>query len=403
MWKQVVIALAVIGVVAATACKSSGTKAQVFGVQVDGKASGFAATFAAYFPNDVQAHPGDTVQFTSVFSGEPHTVTLGKDVDDIFALFAKACPNGGVHDPNCQNGPPAQYADQANAANAKLPQLLPNGPGDAVQAAAQPCFLATGDAPSDGKACTAAQMQPQPAFDGTQTYYNSGYLPDQAVFSVKLAANIAPGTYNYYCLLHREGMAGTITVVAKSTKVPTPAEATKKGTDELAALAAKLKPAFDKLASLTPDTALAGTGAEGLFEAAVNEFGPKEIDIPVGGSATWTIVGIHSISFNAPADAEPLLVKSADGSYHVNQKGPAPAGGPGQPQPDPNAPPPDPNAPPTLIDAGSWDGQGFHSSGFIQAFGPPAVQYKLTFTKAGTYKYDCLIHPNMEGTVKVGP
>jgi plastocyanin len=399
MWKQVVIALAVVGVVAATACKSGGTKAQVVAVQVDGKTTGFAATFDVYFPNEVQAHPGDTVQFTSVFTGEPHTVTLGKDVDDLFALIAQACPNG-VHAPPCDQGPPAQYAAQDDTLNAKLPQLLPNGPGDAPQAAAQPCFLATGDVPSDGSACPAAQMQPQPAFDGTQTYYNSGYLPDQAVFSVKLADNVAPGTYHYFCLLHREDMSGTITVVAKATKVATPAEVTKKGTDNLAAMAAKLKPEFDKLASLTPDTAQAGSPPD---VTQVNEFGPKEIDIPVGGSVTWTIKEIHSISFNAPTDAEPILTKSSDGSYHINQTGAAPAGGPGQPAPDPNAPPPDPNAPPTVIDAGSWDGQGFHSSGFIQAFGPPAVQYKLTFTTAGTYKYDCLIHPNMEGTVKVGP
>jgi plastocyanin len=403
MWKQVVIALAVVGVVAATACKSGGTKAQVFAVQVDGKATGFAASFIAYFPNDVQAHPGDTVQFTSVFSGEPHTVTLGKNVDDVFALLAKACPNGGIADPNCQNGPPAQYADQANALDAKLPALLPQGPGDAVQAAAQPCFLATGDAPSDGSACKAAEMQPQPAFDGTQTYYNSGFLPDKAVFSVKLAANITPGTYHYYCLLHREGMSGTITVVAKATKVATPAEVTKKGTDDLAAMAAKLKPAFDPLASLKADTAQAGALSQDVQEAVVDEFGPKEIDIPVGGSVTWTVLGPHTISFNAPTDAEPILTKSADGSYHVNQKGAPPAGGPGQPAPDPNAPPPDPNAPPTMIDAGSWDGTGFHSSGLIVSFPPQLYAYKLTFTKAGTYKVDCLIHPNMEGTVKVGP
>ena len=28
--------------------------------------------------------------------------------------------------------------------------------------------------------------------------------------------------------------------------------------------------------------------------------------------------------------------------------------------------------------------------------------FKLTFSKAGTYTYKCLIHDGMEGTVKVG-
>src|ERR1700675_1395258 len=114
MWKQVLIALAVVGVVAATACSGgSKAKAQVFAVQVDGKTTAFAASFIAYFPNEVDAHPGDTVQFTGAFTGEPHTVTLGKDVDDVFALIAQACP-GGLSDPACAEGPPAQYADQYN-------------------------------------------------------------------------------------------------------------------------------------------------------------------------------------------------------------------------------------------------------------------------------------------------
>ena len=87
-----------------------------------------------------------------------------------------------------------------------------------IQAAAAPCYLTTGSAPEDGAACTADEQQ-QTDFDGTQTYYNSGFLPEAAVFKVKLSEDIAPGTYNYYCLLHREGMAGTITVVDKDRHV----------------------------------------------------------------------------------------------------------------------------------------------------------------------------------------
>jgi plastocyanin len=403
MWKQVVIALAVVGVVAATAC-SGGTKAkpQIFPVQVDGKTAAFAAEYIAYFPNEVQAHPGDEVDFTDVFSGAPHTVTLGKAVDDLFALEAKACPNGGpAADPACAKGLPAQYADQYNTLNGKLVNLLPQKPGDAPQAAANACFLATGDMPSDGSACAKTN---QPSFDGTQTVYNSGVLEDQVPFKVKLADNIAPGTYNYFCLLHREGMSGTITVVAKNTKVATPAEVTKKGTDQLSGIVAKLKPEFDKLASLKADTAQAGALSKDAQNGIVAEFGPKEISIPVGGSVTWTVLGPHTISFNAPESARPIIKKGGDGAFHINQEGaaPAPEGGAGQPAPDPNAPPPTENAPPTLIDAGTWDGTGLHSSGLILSFPPALFSYKLTFTTAGTYKVVCLVHPDMEGTVKVG-
>ena len=31
------------------------------------------------------------------------------------------------------------------------------------------------------------------------------------------------------------------------------------------------------------------------------------------------------------------------------------------------------------------------------------AQYTLTFTKAGTYGYDCLVHPGMDGTITVMP
>jgi plastocyanin len=297
--------------------------------------------------------------------------------------------------------------------DAKLPPLLPDLPTQPIsQAAAQPCFLATGDAPTDNTACSADQMQPQPDFDGTQTFYNSGWLEDQQVFTVKLASTIAPGTYNYFCLLHREGMSGTITIVDKATAVAKPADQTATGTQALADMVSKLQPEFDKLASLTADTAQAGAVSQDVQEAEVNEFGAKDLTISTGGSVTWTVFGPHSIAFNAPESARPILKKDADGTVSFNEEGlnPAPEGSPGQVLPDPNAPPdesappPDENAPPTLIDGGAWDGQGFRSSGLILSFGPgdPGYSaYKLTFSTAGTYTYICTVHTDMQGTITV--
>ena len=393
MRKLLLLLLLAAGLVAVTACGGGKkSKVEIYTVDIDGRTDQFVAAFTAYFPKEVQAHPGDEIDFNSIYNGEPHTVTLGTDVDVVFDLIAEACPNGGLADPACAEGPPEQYADQYFELDAKLPQFLPEGPGDVIQAAGAPCYLTSGSAPADGSACTADQQE-QVDFDGTQTYYNSGFLPEGAVFKVKLSEDIAPGTYNYYCLLHREGMSGTITVVDKDTDVPSPSEATQQGETELKDVVSKLKPEFDKLASLTADTAQAGAFSDEVHDASINEFGPRQLTIPAGGSVTWTVLGPHTISFNAPDETKAgIVAKGDDGLYHAVEAAVAPAGGPGQPQ-DPSASP--------LIDAGEWDGEGFLSSGVILSFGDPLYQYKVTFTTAGTYNYLCLIHPGMAGSVTV--
>ena len=369
------------------------TSGETLPVDVDAVAD-FAASFLGYFPSELQAHAGDTVAFNNHFTGEPHTVTLGTQVDDIFDLVAEACPNGGLADPACQEFPPGAYADRYNAANEKNPPLIPDDPTAPIpQAAAQPCFLATGAPPTDATACT---EQDQPAFDGTQTFYNSGWLEDQQVFSVQLADNLAPGTYFFYCLLHREGMSGTITVVDDATAVPSSAEVAAAGQTKLAGLISGLQPEVDRLAAPTADEAQAGSFVETVQEASINEFAPKEIGIPVGGSVTWNVVGFHTISFNAPESARPILLKASDGTVSINQESTTPAIIAGPPEGDPSAPPPDP----LNIDGGTWDGEGFASSGFIEAF-EGTVTYKLAFSATGTYTYLCLIHTDMEGTIAV--
>jgi len=56
--------------------------------------------------------------------------------------------------------------------------------------------------------------------------------------------------------------------------------------------------------------------------------------------------------------------------------------------------------PPINVDGGTWNGTGFYNSGSVNSQGGD-VFFTLTFSKPGTYKYVCLIHPDMEGTVKV--
>src|SRR3954447_1244369 len=372
----------------AASSSSGGGGAQTLGVQVDADASDTGVAFTSYFPNELTAHPGDTVNFTSVFTGEPHTVTFG-------ALLDQGVPK---LDPAAQDEP---------AEIKKIPNMLPDGPGDAIQAAAQPCFLATADPPSSD-ACTPDQQKQVP-FDGTQTYYNSGFLADGDSFKVQLADSIKPGTYNFFCTIHREGMTGKVTVVAADAKAQTADEVDKAGQSALSAAQAKAKPTVEAVKAGTlppfipaaaPGQVIAGGGSEDQQEAVPVIFGPDKTDIKVGESVTWTIVGPHSISFGASEAQRTLINKAPDGSVHLNQEGAAPAGGPGQPQgppPDPNAPP----GPPTPIDGGSYDGASFHSSGLVLSFPPALFSYKLTFTKAGSFNYICVVHPDMKGIVNV--
>lgn len=375
-------------------------------VEVDGKADDFAMGTLAYFPDAVTLHAGDTVRFHSNDTGEPHTVTLGTIVDKGLKAF-----NELPDEVKNADGPPdpSKLTDEQKALVAeaeeleKLPHLLPEGPGDANQLAANPCFAA--DLPADtDQACPKAADPP--AFDGTHAVYNSGYLPGDEVFEVKLADDLAPGTYNYFCLLHRQGMTGTITVLPEGQKAQTAEEVEQAGEKKLEEFVAELRPQAELLERTSPDKPVAGAppadGEGAGLPALVVEFGPKEVSVPTGKAVTWAVFGPHTVSFNVPQDAVGAFTKAPDGTWHANQKAFAPAGGPGAPPPpEGEGGPPDPDAKPILIDGGSFDGSAFKSSGFVPSFGPPGYQYKVTFTKPGTYKVQCLIHPDMDGTVKV--
>jgi plastocyanin len=371
------------GATTTTAEPSGG--AQTVTVSVDADASSSLVAFTAYFPNEVTVHPGDTVAFESHFTGEPHTVTLGSLVDE-----------------GASNADPA--AEEEPEAWQKIPHLLPEGPGDAIQAAAQPCFLATEDPPASD-ACSADQQE-QSDFDGSQTFYNSGFLADGDVFSVKLADDIAPGTYTYFCNLHRGGMTGTVTVVDADADSQTADDVDAAGQEALDAALASIQPTMDAVRAGTlppfiteaaPGAVIAGGGSEDAPSAIPLLMGPDSVDVKVGDQVTWTILGPHTISFGASEALRTFIAKAPDGAVHLNPDSFAPAGGDGAPE----GPPPEQPGPPIAIDGGSYDGNGLHSSGLVLSFPPQLYTYGVTFSTAGTFEYICLIHPDMKGTVNV--
>lgn len=370
-------------------------------VLVDARADGIKAAFNSYFPNAVRLRPGDTVTFSSIFQGEPHSVTFGKLVDTGLPI--------ALRQPPAAPEPPDL---------AKIPQLVPRGPGDAIQAAAQPCYLQAGDPPPTDP-CPDGQ-QVQPVFNGTHTFYNSGFLQDGDVFKVKIADDTKPGVYRFFCNLHRAQMSGELTVAKAKTKGDTAADVAANGRKQLADVVKRLTPAYENLTrGVMPPFIPAAGSADVLVgsldpaipTAVLVDFGPSRVSVPVGGSVTWTMVGRHTVSFNSSEGLRLPINVEADGSVHVNAASLEPAGGPGPPPPPPGAagPPTGPTTTtipraitPTVVDGGEWDGTGYRSSGFYISNVRNLLAYRLTFTKPGSYPYICLIHPEMKGAVNVG-
>ena len=274
----------------------SGGGGQTFNVSVDGTNPNANETFLNYFPAQTRVHPGDKVVFTLNGPGEPHTITLGTLVDQTLSAF-QALP------PSQQENPPQSVI----ALDAKLPQLLPNL-NDASQSAANPCFLASGTPPPTA-ACPSGSDK-QPDFDGKQAYYNSGWSDVGDKFTVKVADDTAPGTYQFMCLLHREGMTGKLTVVDKATTIPSPSDQQKFGQAQQNAIEAKLaaplallrkgKPPVPQFQLPGTNVILAGSGSpDQSVTGSISEFGPQQVSIPVGGSVTWWFIGPHSVTFGS--------------------------------------------------------------------------------------------------------
>jgi plastocyanin len=144
----------------------------------------------------------------------------------------------------------------------------------------------------------------------------------------------------------------------------------------------------------------AGQAGSVQFPAALdlNGFYRRKATIHVGDSVRWVFSRrvVHTVTFLAPGQSRPPL-EQADPTHPYsgfNDSTGAPFWFHGQPS---LLIPPDhafPQGGPTT------DGTGYRNSGLSA----PAFQpYSLEFTKKGTYKYLCLVHPGMAGSVKVLP
>lgn len=133
----------------------------------------------------------------------------------------------------------------------------------------------------------------------------------------------------------------------------------------------------------------------------LNGFFGRRITIHVGDSVRWLFSKrvVHTVTFLPPGQKTPTLEVADPANPYTgfNDATGAPLWFNGQP----SLLIPPAHAFPT--GGGSTNGKGYRNSGLSAATMPAFKPYKLKFTRTGTFRYVCLVHPGMVGTVKVVP
>lgn len=126
-------------------------------------------------------------------------------------------------------------------------------------------------------------------------------------------------------------------------------------------------------------TVLAGGGIKGAAVVS-NAFSPRTIEIAVGDTVSWKFQqpwAVHTVTFVSGQKPPELEVHEGDKVY-LNAQIMFPEGGK------------------------TYDGTGYRTSGSPPLDPKASFAYSLTFTKAGSYEYMCMLHgPAMSGKVIV--
>jgi plastocyanin len=217
-------------------------------------------------------------------------------------------------------------------------------------------------------------------YDGTSRI-DSGLPFKPAAFKVTFTK---PGTYLYFCDVHYD-MRGIIVVKPRSAKAPTAAQL------QAAVLAQTARDT--KVAAALDKTRVRGKrvnlGAAGKFSVEVLAMFPATLRVARGSIVTFSMPKgtgeTHTATFGPTA-----YLKTLASSFL-------------RPVIDPRAIYPS-SPPPQLIPlAATSHGNGFANTGVLDrdAGTPVPPNAAIRFTQPGTYRYICLIHPFMRGTIIV--
>ncbi|HEX4466177.1 MAG TPA: hypothetical protein VH025_03245 [Solirubrobacteraceae bacterium] len=227
-------------------------------------------------------------------------------------------------------------------------------------------------------------------YDGTGVV-NSGLPNPEAPPKPFVVKFTKAGEFTFDCLVH-PGMKGTVKVVERKGAAPSVRLDKAKASAQLArakVLALKLK-----RVKVPKDTVLAGNDGSG--PVAWLRFFPQTLRVKVGTTVTFKIGSqreVHTVTIGPEAYtgqiAETFTTPVASGEgppkLIVNPLAGYPSDVPTLPAFD-----------------GTNHGNGFENTGILSNAGPPlSPTAQITFTKAGTYSFTCVIHPGMDGKIVV--
>jgi plastocyanin len=202
-----------------------------------------------------------------------------------------------------------------------------------------------------------------------------------------------PGTYRYRCAVHTE-MRGIIRVRPASAPVPSASAHKKLGDAQLLAVIADAK----ALNQTKPSSNLAVSVGAGhkATGAEIASFFPNQLAVKTGDTVTFTNADetdIHTVTFGPEAlrtQIENNFAAPHGMQVLLDPRGAYPSEPPGSPTPHYD---------------GTNHGDGYLNSGVLAPPGSPAAagpqSFQVTFTKPGTYQYECVIHEHMDGTIVV--
>jgi plastocyanin len=201
------------------------------------------------------------------------------------------------------------------------------------------------------------------------------------------------GTYRYFCAVHR-AMRGTVRVRPALAPVPSAAAQKQRGATELQGLIADAKGLNQSKPSSNLEV-LAGVGHKATG-AEITSFFPNQLAIKTGDTVSFRNADetdIHTVTFGPEAlrtRIENDFVAPLGGQIVLDPLGALPSEPPGSP---------------TAPYDGANHGDGYLNSGILAPPGSPAnagpQSFQVTFTKPGTYQYECVIHEHMDGTIVV--